>query len=89
MGSFVWSHSSICDLSSAASVAISQDASGVFSVLTISSVFISHAGMYSFEVSAAGQSSTKSTNFRVKCELLICSLLWLLLVIGSIYLSLD
>ena len=68
MGSFVWSHSSISDLSSAASVAISQDASGVFSVLTISSVLISHAGTYSCEISAAGQSSTKSSHLRVKCE---------------------
>ena len=69
MGSFVWSHSSISDLSSAASVAISRDASGVFSVLTISSVLISHAGTYSCEVSAAGQSSAKSADLRVQCEL--------------------
>ena len=68
MGSFVWSHSSISDLSSAASVAIRQDASGVFSVLTISSVLISHAGTYSCEVSAAGQSSAKSSHLRVQCE---------------------
>ena len=68
VGSFVWSHSSISDLSSAASVAISQDASGVFSVLTISSVLISHAGTYSCIVSAVRQSSTKSSHLRVKCE---------------------
>ena len=68
MGSFVWSHSSISDLSSAAGVAISQDASGVFSVLTISSVLISHARTYSCEVSAAGQSSAKSSYLRVQCE---------------------
>ena len=69
IGSFVWSHSSITDLSSAASVAISQDANGVFSVLTISSVLISHAGTYSCKVSAAGQSSTQSSDLRVQCEL--------------------
>ena len=74
MGSFVWSHSSISDLSSAASVAISQDTSGVLSILTISSVLISHAGTYSCEVSAAGQSSTKSSHLRVKCELFFISL---------------
>ena len=67
-GSYVWSLSSISDLSSAASVAISQDASGLFSVLTISSVLISHAGAYSCEVSAAIVSSTKSTTLRVQCE---------------------
>ena len=68
MGSFVWSHSSISDLSSAASVAINQDASGVFSVLTISSVLISHAGTYSCEVSAAGAPSTQFYDLRVQCE---------------------
>ena len=50
MGCFVWSHSSISDLSSAASVAISQDASGVFSVISISSVLIFQAGTHSCEV---------------------------------------
>ena len=68
MGSFVWSHSSISDLSSAASVAISQDVSGVFSILTISSVLISHAGTYSCEVSTTGQSSTLSSHLRVQCK---------------------
>ena len=72
VGGFVWSHSSISDLSSAASVAISQDASGAFRVLTISSVLISHAGTYSCEVvSAGGQSSTQSSNLRIQCELLL------------------
>ena len=71
ISSFVWSHSSISDLSSAASVAISQDASGVLSVLTISSVLISHAGTYSCEVSTTGQSSIsiQSSHLRVQCEL--------------------
>ena len=36
MGSFVWSNFSISDLSSAASVAISQDTSGIFSVRHLS-----------------------------------------------------
>ena len=78
VGSFVWSHSSISDLSSAVSVAIShQDASGVFRVLTISSVLISHAGTYSCEVvSAAGQSSTQSSTLRIQCELLL-AMLWI------------
>ena len=78
VGSFVWSHSNISDLSSAAGVAIShQDASGVFRVLTISSVLISHAGTYSCEVaSAAGQSSTQSSNLRIQCELLL-AIIWI------------
>ena len=68
MGSFVWNHSSISDLSSGASVAIYQDASGVYIVLTISSVLISHAGTYSCEVSAARVSSTTSITLRVQRE---------------------
>ena len=71
MSSFVWSHSSISNLSSVASVAISQDASGVFSVLTISSVLISHAGIYCCKASAAGAFSTRSSVLAVQCELVI------------------
>ena len=70
----MWSHSRISDLSSAASVAISQDASGVFSVLTISSVLISYAGTYSCEVSAAGQSSTRSADLIVQYKFMFMSL---------------
>ena len=67
MGEFIWNQSSSI-LLSGLGVTISNDASGSFSVLTISSVMTAHAGTYTCGVTAGGVSETMSINITVECK---------------------
>ena len=72
-GTFIWSQSDSSDLISGSDdVTIATNASGSSSVLTISSVTTSHAGVYTCEVTAGGVSQTDSSDVVVQCKYVAC-----------------